>query len=40
VEPALCHDWALDEEFLATHPRADHLLTRLAGLLAARRKWA
>ncbi|MDK4804983.1 MAG: PAS-domain containing protein [Novosphingobium aromaticivorans] len=23
-------DWALDEEFLATHPRADHLLTRLA----------
>lgn len=26
-------DWRLDEEFLGSHPRADLLLTRLAGLL-------
>jgi PAS domain-containing protein len=40
VEPALRHRLGLDEEFLGTHPRADHLLTRLAPCCAARRKWA
>jgi signal transduction histidine kinase len=33
VEPALHPRLGLDEEFLGTHPRADLLLTRLAGLL-------